>query len=167
MPFMKGAAPIRRTLKYLETGKLFFRKGVKIFSINYNTSGNNHIGARDFVFWYLPQIQYKNPNVQVVTFKNMTPTPFIQCFFDNGDKMLIDIFGKEKEDIMEHVIKVVGKSENTLKYEAQQQEKKENPANFGYFCERHCICEIPGQVTCPAVIPLPKEMRGKYKFAKE
>lgn len=46
MPFMKGPAPIRRTLKYLESGKLFFRKSVKIFSINYNTSGNHHEGAR-------------------------------------------------------------------------------------------------------------------------
>lgn len=39
------------------------------------------ISCRDFVFWYLPQVQYKNPNVQVIAFKNMTPTPFIRCFY--------------------------------------------------------------------------------------
>jgi hypothetical protein len=37
--------------------------------------------CRDFAFWYLPQIQYKNPNVQVLTLTNMTPSPFITCFF--------------------------------------------------------------------------------------
>lgn len=41
------------------------------------------ITFRDFVFWYLPQVQYKNPNVQVIAFKNMTPTPFIRCFYGN------------------------------------------------------------------------------------
>uniref|UniRef100_A0A069DP54 Small ribosomal subunit protein mS25 n=1 Tax=Panstrongylus megistus TaxID=65343 RepID=A0A069DP54_9HEMI len=167
MPFMKGPAPIRRTLKYLESGKLFFKKSVKIFSINYNTSGNHHEGARDFVFWYLPQIQYKNPNVQVITFKNMTPTPFIHCYFDNGEKMLIDIFKKKKEEILDHVIKVVGKSEHTLNLEVRMKEKKDNPANFGYYCDRHCICEIPGQLTCPGIKPLPEEMRGKFIYAKE
>ena len=53
---------------------------VKIFSINYNTHGDHHQGAREFVFWHLPQLQYKNPNVQVATFKNMTPSPFIRCY---------------------------------------------------------------------------------------
>lgn len=89
---------------------------------------------REFVFWHLPQLQYKNPNVQVVTFKNMTPTPFIRCYYgmyllhiqliylyvyflsitvsfpDNGDDMLIDIDSQNKEDILSHLISVVGKS---------------------------------------------------------
>lgn len=38
---------------------------------------------RDFVFWNLPQVQYKNPDVQVATFKNLTPTPFIKCYYGN------------------------------------------------------------------------------------
>lgn len=36
---------------------------------------------RDFIFWCLPQIQYKNPNVQIVTFRNKTPSPFIKCYY--------------------------------------------------------------------------------------
>lgn len=39
------------------------------------------ISFRDFVFWYVPQIQYKNPNIQIVSFKEMTPSPFIRCFY--------------------------------------------------------------------------------------
>nr|BAN21151.1 mitochondrial ribosomal protein S25 [Riptortus pedestris] len=167
MPFMKGLAPIRRTLKYLEAGPLFLKDRVKIFSINYNTSGKHHEGARDFVFWFLPQVQFKNPNVQVITFKNMTPTPFIRCYFENGEQILVDIDSKDKDSIMDHLKKIIGKSEAVLDKELKAKEEKANPANFGYYCKRHCICEIPGQVPCPGVVPLPREMRGKYKYAKD
>ncbi|KAL1124375.1 hypothetical protein AAG570_001004 [Ranatra chinensis] len=167
MPFMKGAAPIRRTLQYLEAGKLHFKERLKIMSINYNMKGEHHDGARNFVFWYLPQIQYKNPRVQLITFKDMTPTPFIRCYFDDGEQMLIDLDSKNKDQIMDHLIKVVGKPENVLKMEENAREKTDNPANFGYYCSRHCICEIPGQVPCPSVVQLPKHMRGKYRNAQE
>lgn len=46
MPFMKGRAPIRRTLQYLEAGRIVLKENVKIFSVNYNTSGEHHKGAR-------------------------------------------------------------------------------------------------------------------------
>lgn len=36
MPFMIGRAPVRRTLKYLESGKIVLKDQIKIFSINYN-----------------------------------------------------------------------------------------------------------------------------------
>ena len=50
----------------------------------------------------------------------------------------------------------------------QANEKKQeiNPANFGpqvHNCLRQCICEVPGQVPCPSLVELPKEMRGKYR----
>lgn len=83
MPFMKGRDPVRRTLKYLEAGRLVLKDNIKIFSINYNTYGEHHQGAKNFIVWTLPRLQYKNPEVQVVTFKNMTPSPFIRCYFDN------------------------------------------------------------------------------------
>ncbi|XP_071439456.1 small ribosomal subunit protein mS25 [Hetaerina americana] len=167
MPFMKGSAPIRRTLKYLEAGKLVFKDRVKIFTINYNTRGDHHEGARDFTFWYLPQIQYKNPDVQVVTFKNMTPSPFIRCYMDNGTQFLIDIDSKTKEEVHNHLKKIICKSDEQLISEAEILEKKDNPANFGKGCPRHCICEIPGQVPCSGVVSLPNHMRGKYIFAKD
>lgn len=163
MPFMIGAAPIRRTLKYLNAGKLVLKDGIQIFSVNYNTYGKHHHGARDFVFWHLSQIQYKNPDVQVITFKNMTPTPFIKCYYENGNTMLIDIDDKDKEEIMKHVVKVVGKSRETLLEESIIQKKTDNPANFGVGCPRSCMCVIPDQVPCPGVVPLPFHMRGKYK----
>uniref|UniRef100_A0A6B2EC64 Small ribosomal subunit protein mS25 n=1 Tax=Phlebotomus kandelakii TaxID=1109342 RepID=A0A6B2EC64_9DIPT len=167
MPFMKGKAPVRRTIQYLTSGNLMLKKQVRIFSINYNTFGEHHKGARDYVFWNLPQVQYKNPNVQVITFKNMTPTPFIRCYFDNGKDILIDIDSKSREEIDSHLTRVLGKSKEMLDAEAKMAEKQDNPANFGYGCTKPCMCTIPGQVPCPAVVPLPHHMRGKFKYAKD
>lgn len=118
---------------------------------------------RDFVFWSFPQLQYKNPAVQCVTFKNMTPSPFIRCYFEDGKEILIDVDSKNRIEILNHLIKVVGKSQEVLEAEAKAREKKDNPANFGYGCSRACICEIPGQIPCPGVLPLPFHMRGKHK----
>jgi small subunit ribosomal protein S25 len=43
---MKGRAPIRRTIEYLSSGNLVLKDAIKIFSINYNTYGDHHSGAR-------------------------------------------------------------------------------------------------------------------------
>ncbi|XP_024873676.1 probable 28S ribosomal protein S25, mitochondrial [Temnothorax curvispinosus] len=161
MPFMIGKEPVRRTVKYLMAGKLILKDKIQILSINYNIHGNHHKGTRDFVFWHLPQLQYKNPDVQMVTFRNLTPSPFIKCYYEDGKKMLIDVDSKSKDEILEHLIRIIGKSKETLVKEAATQEKKDNPANFGVGCDRSCICHIPGQVPCPGIVPLPYHMRGK------
>jgi small subunit ribosomal protein S25 len=49
MPFMKGKAPIRRTLRYLLAGSLVLKDRVKVFCVNYNHHGDHHKGAR-YVF---------------------------------------------------------------------------------------------------------------------
>ncbi|XP_069698423.1 small ribosomal subunit protein mS25-like isoform X2 [Periplaneta americana] len=127
----------------------------------------NAVYERDFVFWQVPQIQYKNPDVQVLTLKNMTPSPFITCFFDSGERMLIDIDSKTQEEVHSHVKKVICKPDDILAAELKAVQKKDNPANFGFGCDRQCICEVLGQVPCPGLVPLPKNMRGKYTFPKE
>lgn len=70
-------------------------------------------------------------------------------------------------EILKHLIKVVGKSKEELAAEAKLAERKENPANIGVLCKRQCICEIPGQIPCPAIVPLPFHMRGKYKYQQK
>ncbi|KAF5303088.1 hypothetical protein FQR65_LT08419 [Abscondita terminalis] len=164
---MKGKAPVRRTLRYLKDGRLVLKNEINIFTVNYNITGKHHEGTKDFVFWYLPQIQYQNPHVQIATFKNLTPSPFIRCFYETGHQMLIDCDNKSKEDIHEHLINVIGKTKEVLTGEMLAKEKKDNPANFGVGCERHCICEINGQLPCPQIVPLPFHMRGKCKSTSE
>lgn len=80
--------------------------------------------------------------------------------------MLIDLDSKTKDEIFEHLIRVIGKPKDVLVKEAIAKEKKENPANFGIGCEKSCICNIPGQVPCPGVVPLPYHMRGKRIMQK-
>lgn len=80
--------------------------------------------------------------------------------------MLIDIDSKTKDEILEHLVKVVGKPKDVLDRETLAKEKKENLANFGVGCEKSCICHIPGQVPCPGIVPLPYHMRGKRVIQK-
>ncbi len=60
---------------------------------------------------------------------------------------------------------IVGKSKEQL-----EQESFVNPANF--TCEnndysRYCICQIPGQISCPGFKKMPEFMRNKYKMEKK
>lgn len=164
MPFMRGAAPIRRTLKYLEQGQLVFKNNVKIIAINLNPDHPSSKGTKDFVFWHFAQMQYKNPEVQICVFHDMTPSPFMQVFFDSGKKLVLDVDNQNKDTILSQVRKIFCKTDETLQQEALAKEKKNNPANFGYMCEHECICEIPGQIPCTRWVTPPKEQRGKYRI---
>ncbi|KAG8435888.1 hypothetical protein GDO86_007110 [Hymenochirus boettgeri] len=162
---MKGKFPIRRTLQYLQSGEIVFKSNVKVMTVNYNTSGKQGEGARKFVYFNIPQIQYKNPWVQIMMFKNMTPSPFLRFYLDSGEQVLVDMDEKNNTDIVQHVKKILGKTDETLKLEEQAKMVKSNPANFGprKYHLRECMCEVEGQVPCPAFVPLPKEMTGKYR----
>lgn len=66
MPLLKGGRyAVTRTKKYLDAGRIIFRENIKVVAIN--TVSNREIseGAREFIRWYLPPLQYKNPSVQV------------------------------------------------------------------------------------------------------
>jgi len=163
---MKGVAPIRRTTKYLNSSPLVFKPRVKIMTVNFNSEAEekHHEGLRDFVFWNLPQVQYKNPDVQIVTFQNMTPSPFITCFLEDNTKVYFDVDSQSNKEILDRLVKTIGKSKEVLEEEAIASEAKSNPANFccRHGFERHCICEMPGQIPCPSLVPVPRHWRGKW-----
>ena len=46
MPFMIGPAPIRRTLKFLEAGRLILKEQIKIMAVHYHLNGQNNKGAK-------------------------------------------------------------------------------------------------------------------------
>lgn len=176
MPFLRGPAPIRRTLQYLDTGKLLFKDRVRVMEVHYNMFfkswhqkpkySDPHIGLREFYFWHIPQIQYKNPQVQIVRFLEMTPLPFVRCWLEDGRDVLFDCDSKSKDDILSQITKTLGKTRERLELEARltrSQQNVDNPAIFGFNRDRFCICEIPDQVPCPGVIRLPKGMRGKFR----
>lgn len=160
---MKGRAAMRRTLNYLQSKPMILKDDVKVLTVHYNNKQSASKGAYDFVFWHLPQLQYCNPSVQIVTFKNMTPSPFFQFYFDNGETMLMDLDSVTREEITNHLQSTICKSAHNIEKLRKEQQAKDNQANFGYTYPRWCICEMPDQVPCPGWVPLPKEMRGKYK----
>ena len=84
MPFHRGVAPIRRTLKYLEKGTIVFKERVKVMTVNYNelhrntpkhTNLDQHQGARDFVFWNLPQVRMIFQQNSKLNYWNMFSNP--------------------------------------------------------------------------------------------
>jgi small subunit ribosomal protein S25 len=128
------------------------------------TNFPHHKGLFNFVYWHLPQLKYKNPEVQMVTLKMITPTPWIKAFFDDDLRILIDCDSRSREEIHDHIKKILGRSESMLKHQVRETSMLEsNPANFGSAFPHNCICEVPGQVPCPGWQPLPLEMTGKGK----
>ncbi|CAG2106295.1 unnamed protein product [Medioppia subpectinata] len=181
MPFFFGPAPIRRTIPYLSSGKLLFRNRVKIMEVNYNMywkywrkDGSHkphqydaHVGLREFYFWNVPQIQYMNPEVQIMRHLEKFPNPFIRCWLEDGRDVLFDCDSKNRHEILDQLNKTLGKTEEIHAME-KSITAEENPALFAFKAKRWCMCSIPGQCPCPGVIQLPKTMRGKYfNFLKE
>lgn len=117
---------------------------------------------RDFIYWHYPQVQYHNPDTQLIAYSNRFPTPFIQCHLTDGRSVLFDVFNQDRQTIHERVKAIVGKSRETLDAEAQAKRKVANPANFGKGFPRHCICEVTTQVPCPGVVMFPPAARGKF-----
>lgn len=116
-------------------------------------------GLREFYFWEMPRIQYLNPKLQIVRLLDKMPSPFIRFWMDDGREVIIDCFNQGYRDILERVIRTVGKSERRLKVEeslVQESFSQDNPALFGHGRERFCACEVPGQHPCPGVVRNPR-----------
>lgn len=66
MPLLKGGRyAVTRTKKYLDAGPIIFRNNIKVMAINTVSKNKISDGAREFIRWCLPPLQYKNPTVQV------------------------------------------------------------------------------------------------------
>uniref|UniRef100_UPI00358DDE5F small ribosomal subunit protein mS25 n=1 Tax=Myxine glutinosa TaxID=7769 RepID=UPI00358DDE5F len=160
---MKGRYPVTRTLQYLREGDVVLKTMVKVMTVNYQNRSEASAGARNYITFKVPQIQYKNPRVQIVMFRNITPSPFLCFYLDNGEQIMLDVEGKTFMEIHERVQALVGRSQEDI--QASETKQEMNTANFGprvHNCLRRCICEVPGQVPCPSLVELPKATRGKY-----
>lgn len=133
---MKGLHPVRRTLQHLNDTRLILKPFVRIVSVNYNTRLENSEGAKQFVYWHLgkimdkplflviflislislfvAQLQYKNPEVQVITFTDLTPSPFIRVFFNSGKDLLLDIDRQSKDEIHNRIVKSLCKTQEGI-----------------------------------------------------
>ena len=88
--------------------------------------------CRRFITEKLPPVQFKNPNVQVLMFKNTKPTPVINIYFGehllplpfttrpriilipntgDGKKVMLDVENKTADSILKEISAVAAKSE--------------------------------------------------------
>ena len=97
----------------------------------------------------------------------MFPNPFIRCWLEDGNDVLFDCYSKTRHEILDQLIKTLGKTEEIYAME-KSITAEENPAIFGFLRKRWCMCSVPGQCPCPGVVQLPKSMRGKYvRFVRD
>ena len=83
---------------------------------------------------------------------------------EDNSKVYFDVDSHSNKEIMDRLVKTVGKSKQVLDEEAVASEAKLNRANFNRRLgfDRHCICEMPGQIPCPTLVPVPRHWRGKW-----
>ncbi|VDK44811.1 unnamed protein product [Taenia asiatica] len=162
MPLLKGGRyAVTRTKKYLDAGRIIFRENIKVMAINTLSNGKISEGAREFIRWYLPPLQYKNPAVQIVTFRDICPTPFIKFYLSDGREFNVDCSFHTAESIQDHIAVVCAKTYDTIKREEVENQRIVNPANFGAKYPRQCICEVYGQVPCSSQQGKPKPWKDQ------
>lgn len=129
---------------------------------------DNHTGMREFWFWEIPRLQYQNPNVQIVRFLEMSPLPFLRVWVDEGKQdVLFDGDNKDRKSILEQLVKTLGIPREEQE-KIRRKKLQENEAIFGFNRRYYCACELPDQVPCPGLIPLPMRMQGKFiKYKQE
>lgn len=163
--FTRGTTPLIQSTKYLESDPLHFRNSVQVMLAHFNEKQAASEGLKQFCVWSIPQIQYQNPNVQINILKEMTPSPWLQFFLHDPhteveETVLVDCYAKTREQISDHLRRILGKTKRMLRREASMEAT--NPANFGYDCNRWCMCEVDGQVPCPGREMMPLMKRWKY-----
>ena len=143
-----GSTPVIGTLRYLDKGDLYLRKDVQIMAFNYVQKDCPKImeGAKRFVEYRLPQLLHRNPDVQFITYPDLTPTPFLQVILENKEEeVLVDLFGKQSHEIWDHLKELFGVEKQTT----QDLDPRFNKAMFGNDKSQYdCICKIPGQLRC-------------------
>ena len=81
---MRGRYAITKTKWWLERGPILV-PDVAAINLEYNKPSVDEYGlskgAHIYNTFYIPQLRYKNPNVQVDVRTNMTAVPFMQIYF--------------------------------------------------------------------------------------
>lgn len=132
MPFLKGGRlAITRTRKYLESGRILLQDSVKVIAIHHVPGKKISEGCDELIKWSLPPLQFKNPNVQILTLKNMCPTPFIQVFLKDQEELVIDCSYRSHVDINKHLNEVLGTSLHSSTPPSMEVLNINHPANFG------------------------------------
>jgi len=163
-----------------------FISAVKLFVV-YVPKFNDHVklnktqlqhaaGLIRFNNLYVSALIAKNPQVQILTYYNTTPTPYIEVHVEKSagqpaEPVYVDCTDKSEIEILKHVQKVFGKVPEQQVLEAKQAIPK--TTLFGSAtvmnlvgCSRDCMCRGEGQYPCPKFmnphVVTDKRVMGKY-----
>lgn len=86
----------RQRLEFLSSGKLNLKDSVKTITLSYRTSEYSSKGLRQFISKKLPPVQFKNPEVQMMLFKNAYhfKFPVVNIYFSKPSFCAAVIQGK-------------------------------------------------------------------------
>uniref|UniRef100_A0A7E5A0B4 Small ribosomal subunit protein mS25 n=1 Tax=Panagrellus redivivus TaxID=6233 RepID=A0A7E5A0B4_PANRE len=162
---MRGPMPLRRTFFYLQQGKVIFRDDVAVLCLGYHGRPRpEQQGAREFIFWNWAQLQYKNPEIQLIKKKDFVVTPFAMAILRDGREVLFDLENKSRTEIEETLQNTLGKTPLVRRREFLERMQDHNPAEFGTNCSRQCLCEVQGQQSCTSLLHAPQYMKGKWRW---
>ena len=109
---------------------------------------SNFIGLAKFVNLFMNPLLWNNPNVQILTIYDQTPTPFIEVHLDKTvleKPVYVDCLGKNEIEILQHLQRVFGKTHEQIKYEKDKAKPKTDqfgPATVLNIigCVHDCLC---------------------------
>lgn len=158
---MRGRFNITKTKWWLEQGPSLIPQVASI-NLEYNKPAsdvyNMSKGAFYYHHYYIPQLRYKNPHVQIDVNTDQVAVPFMTIYFKDGRKALVNC-ASSSEEIAKHV-----QGTFCLEYETAEKEnfdengRIQNPwmhannkpcrTSTKYRVHRKCICQQPGQYGC-------------------
>ena len=165
-----------------------FISAVKLFVV-YVPKLKNHINVRyakntlkhatgliRFNNLYVSALIAKNPQVQILTYYDTTPTPYIEVHIEKKGEaeavpIYVDCTDKSEVEILKHIQKVFGKVPEQVALEARQAIPKNELFGSATVmnlvgCSRDCMCRGEGQYPCPKwqgpSVVADKRTIGKY-----
>lgn len=140
--------PVTSTTRFLEEG-IIFRDCVRCITIHYSEydceeKNRAHEATKKLAEVNFNQLQYMNPDVQILVMRNLLPHPFVTFFLEGNERINIESGDRSHIELLRWIQKVVGKPRELIDLETKA--VAANPANFGVGYARRYLCDIQGQV---------------------
>merc|ERR1712002_1328902 len=141
----KGPFPYRRTLDFLKAGRTLLRSDIKTVAVCLEkTNRDDSNGLRDYLLRDLPQLQYKNPEVQFLMKRNKDENQLahIKFYLSGGKQLLLDTIDRTADEIKD-LIHLAG-SASTLEESKRMEDVSRQPNEFECPQYGHTRVNYPG-----------------------
>jgi hypothetical protein len=176
---MRGRFNLTKTKWWLEQGPTLLDQ-VAAINLEYNKPAADIYGfsrgAYNYHNYFIPQLRYKNPNVQIDVNTDQVAVPFMTLYFKDGRNATINC-AVSAEEIGRHLQATfcVDDHEQTDK-EFDENGRIQNPWMHAknkpcstatkYRVHRKCICQQPGQYGCKTALHNTVQMPERRALTK-